>query len=315
MTSKNAVLIISGGGFMGIGPARYLMEMEAALRRLGYQEGALGSCLSLVSGTSVGAIVAALVAVGYSPESILQMFRDHLGKIFGSQLWAYRLLKNGPKYDDAYVVNLLKAKLGGITMDRTAVPLYLTAWDARKKDLKVFGPKDIFVPVWYAVRCSMAASTYFSPMPGYSVTGGTFTLDGEGRYGDGGFAANDPALCGLAAGFEDRTLQAQNLKVFELVTSGRNPESGAIGTGWNILTTLSKVVLPAITSGNSSDVNFIARAWLRTLKLPGGNVFQVRPDTDDYSLDATEKAPDVENIWGQQWNQDAEKALALLLQG
>jgi len=284
---------------MGIGPARYMAELE---KLLGLSN--LAHLFALLVGTSVGAIDMALLACGYSARDVLDLHRDHGSGIFGDKLWAYRILKNGPKYSDAYILKLLRAKFGDRTMASTVTPLYITSYDARRRKLKVFGPKDALVPVWYAVRCSMAASSYFAPMGGYSVEGGVFRILSEKRYTDGGFAANDPLLCGIAAGFEDGLLQADDLRLLELVTSGETPESGPLKTGWNILTTLKKVIIPAVTAGNSADVEFIGRAWLRSLHVSSDNLFRVNPATPDMELDETKKSPLVEDLWAKQWSRD-----------
>lgn len=284
---------------MGIGPARYMAELEDLL---GISN--LAHLFALLIGTSVGAIDMALLACGYSAREVLELHRDHGAGIFGDKFWAYRILKNGPKYSDAYALKLFRAKFGDLTMASTVVPLYITAYDARRRKLKVFGPRDTLVPVWYAVRCSMAAFPYFAPMGGYSVEGGVFRILSEKRYTDGGFAANDPLLCGIAAGFEDGLLQAEDLRLLELVTSGETPESGPLETGWNILTTLKRVILPAVTAGNSADVEFIGRAWLRSLRQSPDNLFRVNPVTPDMELDETKKSPMVEDLWAKQWERD-----------
>lgn len=311
VTVKNLVISQAGGGFMGVGPARYLAELEGALVRLGYTNpGPVSREAALLVGTSVGAIDMALLSLGYTCRSVLDLHEQHGAEIFGTKLWPYRLLKNGPQFSDAYVLKLLEAKLGDVTMDHTPVPLYLTAWDARKKDLKVFGPGDVGVPVRYAVRCSMAASTYFSPMPGFSVVDGVFRLEEEGRYTDGGFSANDPLLVGMAAGVEDGLLDpASGWKLLELVTSGKNPEGGPISAGWNILKTLSRVVLPAITAGNSSDVGFVARAWSKSRVGCPDQLFRVCPESPDFDLAQVEKTAEVSDLWAAQWEKDAVRAL------
>lgn len=284
---------------MGIGPARYLAELEDLL---GLSN--VAHLFALLIGTSVGSIDMALLACGYSAREVLDLHREHGAGIFGDKLWAYRILKNGPKYSDAYVLKLLQTKFGDLTMASTATPLYITAYDARRRKLKVFGPQDTLVPVWYAVRCSMAASTYFSPMGGYSVEGGVFRILPEKRYTDGGFAANDPLVCGMAAGFEGGLLHADGLRLLELVTSGETPESGPLETGWNVLTTLKRVIIPAVTAGNSADVEFIGRAWLKSLRQSPENLFRVAPATPDMELDETKKSPMVEDLWAKQWEQD-----------
>jgi hypothetical protein len=307
MSSLNAVLSEAGGGHMGIGPARYLAETEALV---GVSN--IAHLFALLIGTSVGAIDMALLACGYNAQDVLDLHTKHGAKIFGDKLWAYRLLKKGPKYSDIYVLKLLREKFGTVTLGQTATPLYIPAYDARRRKLKVFGPKDTLVPVWYAVRCSMAASTYFAPMGGYSVEGGVFRVQSEKRYIDGGFAANDPLLCGIAAGFEDGILRTDDLRLLELVTSGETPESGPLETGWNVLTALTKVIIPAVTAGNSADVEFIGRAWLRSLDQSPDNLFRVNPATPDMELDETKKSHMVEELWVKQWDKDYGRLLRFL---
>ena len=203
------------------------------------------------------------------------------------------------------LVAMVKQVFGiGETMSQTETPLYIVAWDARKRDIKVFGPGDTLVPIWYAVRCSMAASTYFAPMGGYTTEGGVFRILKEGRYTDGGFTANDPLVHGMAAGFMDNLIRPDGLRCLELVTSGKTKETGPIDPDWNILTTLKRVVLPAVTAGNSSDAEFIARAWLKSLQQSMNNLFRVSLETPDFAMDSVEESAFVEKLWGVKWEND-----------
>ena len=288
------ILSESGGGYMGIGPAKFLACLE------GYLDPArpLDTSISMAIGTSVGAMDMAMIACGFPANFVYHMHQVHTPGIFGDELLAYKLLKNGPRFSDKYVNNLLKEKLGDITMDHTKVPLYIVAWDARTSDAKVFGPKDVGVPVWYAVRCSMAASTYFAPMEGYTLIDGKFTLiPGDYRYTDGGFAANDPALYGIAAARKEHHWGLTDLKVLSLVTSGHTPVKGALNPKWNILNTLRKVVIPAVTRGNSSDVEYVATALLADSQW-----YRVCPDSPDTDLADYPRMDDIAQLWHRQFN-------------
>lgn len=296
--TRDLVLSQAGGGFMGIGPARYLAELEGALFAMGYGRRPLQDRAALMVGTSVGAIDMALLACGYSAQEVLQLHRDHGAAIFGRRLWPYRLAKIGPQYDARPVEELLRDRLGDRTMAETVVPLFVTAWDARRKDLKVWGPSDGDTPVRYAVRASMAAPTYFAPV--------------DGRYTDGGMAANDPLLCGLAAGVDAGLVDVSGARLLDLVTSGRNREAGELSADWGILTTLRRVILPALTAGNASDVGFIARAWVQSVKGVPGQLFRVQPLLEDYPLDDVRHADAVESAWAAQWEADRDRVLAFV---
>lgn len=292
--SRKIGLSVGGGGFMGIGPARFLDLLES------YLQGPTASLLSWGAGTSTGAIIVVLLASGYSAKQILELFRQHLPGIFGTTPWMWRLLKKGPRYDDTYIVRLLKEKLGDRTMADTLFPIYLTSWDVRKRDLKVFGPEDSTTPLWYAVRCSMAAPTYFSAQ--------------ERRREDGGMAANDPTLVGLAGAVRSRQVSGMDdIRLLNLVTSGTTPEGLEVEPNRFIATTLTEEVLPALTTGNSSDIDFIAQAWSETLRDLCGHMTVVRiaPDTPNFDLDQVKHAEEVVRIWSSAWEerQDAVKLL------
>ena len=285
-------LSISGGGFMGRGPALFCAHLE---QETGIS---LASSLAWGAGTSVGAINIALLAAGYSAEAVFDLHCDHLDRIFGQRLWAYRLTKCGPKYGAGYLENLLRERLGSMTMSQTAFPVYIAAWDARRRQVKVFGPKDSTIPLWYAVRCSMAAPTYFAPV--------------DGRYTDGGVAANDPALIGYAGAVYDGILKpGDDVRILDLVTSGTTPEGGPIPSDRFALTTLQKEILPSLTAGNSSDVGFMMRS-LSTAQPGTFHALQVAPETPDWDLDQTQHAPELDPIWSRAWEEHGGAAKVLL---
>ena len=69
--SKNAILSESGGGFMGIGPARYMADLEHLMKSQ------IIKYFSLLVGTSVGAIDMALLACGFSASDVLLFHYKH----------------------------------------------------------------------------------------------------------------------------------------------------------------------------------------------------------------------------------------------
>lgn len=285
-------LSISGGGFMGRGPALFCARLESETGI------SLSSSLAWGAGTSVGAINIALLAAGHPAQAVLDLHREHLGKIFGERLWAYRLTKCGPQYGSSYLEDLLKRFLGSRTLGQTAFPVYIAAWDARRRQIKVFGPKDDRTPLWYAVRCSMAAPTYFAPV--------------DGRYTDGGVAANDPALIGYAGAVYDGVVKpGDDVRILDLVTSGTTPEGAPIPSDRFALTTLQREILPSLTAGNSSDVGFM----LRSLATASPGLFhslQVAPETPDWDLDQIQHAPDLDPIWQRAWDEHGGPAKVLL---
>ena len=288
-------LIISeaGGGVFGIGPARWLSFLEASIPVAAIYEDA-----AAFAGTSIGAVDTALMAIGMSAKDLYKLHVAEQAGIFGSKrfLWAIR---GGPRYDDSYVNKLLQSKFGDRTCADTLRPLYLTAWDYRKRSLRIFGPKDTSFPLWKAVRCSMAAPTYFSTV--------------DGRYGDGGLSANVPTVVGLASAFLDGHVGA-DARTLTLVTSGNTPEGSEVNPNASITTQLLNEVLPSVTAGNSADVDLIMQFIAKLTRGLGAGIldYRVQPDSPDWDMDAVDKAPQIADIWEKNFQQNRLSAISFV---
>ena len=268
-------LIISeaGGGVFGIGPARWLSFLEACL-----PVDAIYRKAAAFTGTSIGAVDIALMAIGTSAKDVYKLHLEHQAGIFGSKRFLWEL-RGGARYDDSYVNKLLQDKFGDRTCADVLVPCYITAWDYRKKVLRIFGPKDKDIPLWKAVRCSMAAPTYFTTV--------------DGRYGDGGLSANDPSIVGLASAYLDGYL-GQDARVLSLITSGLTPEGGEANPNASVATQLKDEILPSITTGNSADVPLAMQLISGISKILN---YRVQPDCPDWEMDAVDKAAQIAGIW------------------
>jgi patatin-like phospholipase/acyl hydrolase len=276
----------SGGGIYGVGPCRYLHEIERSLNT------AICDLVDVCIGTSIGGVDSSFIATGHSGSNCLQLHRDHQKAIFGDENLLYETVKCGAQYDDSAIVSMLKAQLGDSTMDQALKPLYLVAWDIVKCELRIFGPQDKDVPIWYAARCSMAAPTYFKIM--------------DKRYIDGGVAANDPAMLGVAAAYLDGYL-TPDMRVLNLVTSGKTPDKDPVDADAFILTQLTDEVLTALTSGNSAGVGLMLKFVRKLISDLGRNMqfYRVNPASPDYKLDAVSKASEIETIWANKYTEDA----------
>lgn len=264
------IISIAGGGVAGIGPATFISRAEAFFCN------ALGMVASCAyAGNSVGSIIAALLAINLRGRDAVDLFCEHMGSIFGTKLVRGRM-GFGPLYDDAYINDLLKKifpmKLGSIT-----IPIFITAWDSVKRDIKVFSsmdPKDADIPLWCAVRASMAAPTYFAPI---------------GPYFDGGLCCNDPSMVACDA---MRMLYGKDkvYKVAQFVTSGRQPDSSMPDKNEFTTTLLKKRLIPALTQGNSAHVHY-------SLIANGHYPFRLRPEHHDYDLADVDFANECQSIW------------------
>jgi len=276
----------AGGGIYGVGPCRYVHELERALNK------SICDLADVFIGTSIGGVDSSFMATGHSGSNCLQLHRDNQKAIFGDENLLYETVKCGAQYDDSAIVGMLKKQLGNATMDQALKPLYLVAWDIIKCQVRIFGPQDKDIPIWYAARCSMAAPTYFKIM--------------DKRYIDGGVAANDPAMLGIAAAYLDGYL-TPDMRVLNLVTSGDTPDKSPVDEDAFILTQVTDEILPALTSGNSAGVGLMLKFVRQLMSDLGRNMqfYRVNPNSPDYKLDAVSKATDIENIWATKYQEDA----------
>lgn len=293
------VLTQAGGGIFGVGPANYIADIEGAAGEV------VQDLVDAFAGTSVGAVNSGILGCGYSGAQLKGFYPELSPAFFGHTSIRYTLTKCGPRYDDAELLRVLKKKCGDRTMSETVKPTYITAWNAVKHCLKVFGPGDKTVPVWYAIRASMSAPTYFGIL--------------DGIYGDGGLSANDPLIVAFAGVVSDDSVDiSQGLKLINLVTSGMTEDCCPISNRWFITTLLTKLILPAITAGNSADVEFIRAAidkWTRKLTGSGTPLlqnFRVAPPSPNWDLDAVDRVADIAKIWNDQFAKDKDSLLTYL---
>lgn len=202
------ILSLDGGGIRGALTLGYLKKIETILRK---QENnpdlLLCDYFDLIGGTSTGSIIATALAIGMDVDSIVKMYMELGGKIFGKKndWWkpweTFKFLK--ASYDYSALEANLKKAFGDITLgsDQIKTGLCIVAKRADTNSVwplinhpngkffdSEFGKnKDIYL--WQAVRASSAAPTYFIPQ----------MIDvGDGQraaFVDGGVSmANNPSL-------------------------------------------------------------------------------------------------------------------------
>lgn len=308
--TRNAAVSIAGGGDFGVGPIAYLARLVADLRARGVSWDEVATqVVALFAGTSVGAILAAGLAIGMDPVELLGVFLHEVNGIFGERTTGGRLGLD-PKYNDAYVNEALPRIFGQRTFAQTRTPLIVLAWDASRKDLRVFGPQDKDVPVWWAVRASMAAPTYFPPWGEY-YAGQTVPSSGIRSLYDGGLGENDPTVDAIATMYDQALIpQGRRFRALELVTSGKTAPVPVPVPDANDITVAKGVVLPAITTGNSSRAYERARAWAYSLgDTLMRDVFRARPDLPDWEMDDLDRIPQIRAAWEAQYDRDKEALL------
>ncbi len=209
------ILSLDGGGIRGALTLGYLKKIEEILKakQPKNKNFRLSDYFDLIGGTSTGAIIASLLALGKEVDEITELYMDLGNKIFGEKrnwwnpLETYKWLK--ANYDYKGIAEGLKLALGADTTigsDKIKTGLCIVAkradtnsvWPVinhpRGKYYDRVHSKNKDLLLWKVVRASTAAPTYFAPQLM------DVKEDQHAAFIDGGLSmANNPALTLLMA--------------------------------------------------------------------------------------------------------------------
>jgi hypothetical protein len=194
------LLCIDGGGLCGLIPAQVLIEIERQLNQLTGKAKPLYEHFDLIGGTSTGAILAAGLARGMTPQELSDFYVKLGPEIFDkeniiTQFWH--------KYPSGPIEEHLQDKLGATTTlgDGLKTRVLLVTKNATLGNNWFFtnNPENRFFEtnrnllLWQIVRASSAAPTFFPPfaMDIPDGSGGKTSYE----FIDGGVSSyNNPAL-------------------------------------------------------------------------------------------------------------------------
>jgi NTE family protein len=125
LNSKNIGLVLSGGGSKGIAHAGVLQFLEEQNIKP-----------SIISGTSAGAIIAALYAFGKTPNEILSFFKS----IYFFH-WSHFTLKKPGIVDSESYKEYFDKIFGETKIGDLETPIIITATDIVRGRLKIFKPE------------------------------------------------------------------------------------------------------------------------------------------------------------------------------
>jgi hypothetical protein len=174
-------------GFYTLG---VLAQVEALIKRPIYEH------FHLIFGTSTGAIIAALLSVGYKVEDILKLYRQHVPVVMG-----YKDAGGRSRALDKLVVEIFGDT--DFTAVKTGIGIVATNWDLQKPMIfktsvaQAHGREATFLPgfgckLGEAVRASCSAFPFFNRFTVKTGQGITVELF------DDGYCANNPTLYAIA---------------------------------------------------------------------------------------------------------------------
>lgn len=184
------VLSLDGGGAKGFYTLGVLQEIEAHAGKR------LHDVFDLIFGTSTGAIIASLLALGHSVDEIHALYADHVVKI----------MKHKAAADKSGALEDLAREVYGETSFeamKTGIGIVATRWELERPMIfkadpaQAHGRKATFapgfgVPVGDAVIASCSAYPFFEKKLVTTARGDRVELV------DGGYCANNPSLYALA---------------------------------------------------------------------------------------------------------------------
>ncbi|KAG4934402.1 hypothetical protein JHK87_048404 [Glycine soja] len=216
------ILSIDGGGIRGIIPATIIDFLESQLQELDGPDARLADYFDVISGTSTGGLVTAMITAPdnnnrplFAAKDIKPFYMDHSPKIFpqhsglGGTILAkvVKSLLGGPKYDGKYLHGVVREKLGDIRLHETLTNVVIPTFDIKSlqpiifsilSDLKFMQIKNS--PSLDAKLSDICIST--SAAPTYLPAHNFNNQDSNGKVHefnliDGGVCANNPTLVAM----------------------------------------------------------------------------------------------------------------------
>lgn len=201
---KKVIFSIDGGGMRGVIPLAMMAELEK-------QHGQpIHTLVDMIGGTSIGAVIASGLGLGYRAEELLALFKTELRSAFVERnlrfWWNYFWRGFTHLYEIEPFINTLGERGRGRMLGELQKPIVLmTAKDLRTSNTYFFVSKGPGAarfggyPIIGTVAASGAAPVFFAPVMGNLVDGGT------GVYGNPCLATSIEAMEYLGAdeGFID----------------------------------------------------------------------------------------------------------------
>ncbi|KAB2629731.1 patatin-like protein 2 [Pyrus ussuriensis x Pyrus communis] len=320
------VLSIDGGGIRGIIPGTILSFLESELQKLDGPDARLADYFDVITGTSTGGLVTAMLTTPdennrplYAAKDITAFYLENCPKIFpqDSSIVANLAMNvkvlGKPKYDGKYLHSLLREKLGDKHLRHTLTNVVIPTFDIKRLQPVIFSSyqlqKNNSLDALLSDICiGTSAAPYYLPAHQFKSTNST----GETREFnliDGGVAANNPALVAMSEvtkqihkGNPDFVPFGANYKLYErflVISLGTGTTSeekydakeasewGALG--WLIGPDFSAPLVDIFTQASSDMVGFHLATVFQALESPD-NYLRIQDDTLSGTLASVDTA-------------------------
>ncbi|KAK7310493.1 hypothetical protein RJT34_08046 [Clitoria ternatea] len=209
------ILSIDGGGIRGIIPATIIAFLESQLQELDGAEARLADYFDVISGTSTGGLVTAMLTAPdennrplFAAKDIKPFYLNHCPQIFpqyrglcGTLLAKVLRSLGGPKYNGKYLHNVVREKLGDIRLHEALTNVVIPTFDIKCLQPIIFSSYQVKMsPCMDAKLSDICIST--SAAPTYLPAHNFKNEDSQGNVReynliDGGVCANNPTLVAI----------------------------------------------------------------------------------------------------------------------
>lgn len=196
----NRVLALSGGGVKGIAELVILAEIEKRTEKK------ITELFTIISGTSVGGLIAALLTIPkeydskepkYSATKALEIFKSEAPKIFPKVVFPLTRQIVKSKYKTEPLRKILNKHLENIHLSNSTSRLIIPVTNLETNIIEVFdsnAPYSKHIQTKNIVEATTAAPTYFKPVTNHPYIKSYENKNDIGyAYADGGIGANRPA--------------------------------------------------------------------------------------------------------------------------
>ncbi|WP_417910600.1 patatin-like phospholipase family protein [Candidatus Electronema sp. PJ] len=209
------VLTLDGGGAKGFYTLGVLKEIEVMVG------GGLHDKFNLVFGTSTGAIIASLIALGHSVDSILELYRKHVPAVMSQKTATTR---------SAALMKLASEVFGDATFSdvKTGIGIITAKWLTERPMIfkgsvaQAHGRVGTFAP-GFGVSIADAVKASCSAYPFFERTIVKTSMGEDIELIDGGYCANNPTLYAIADAVKALRCEHKNIRLVS-VGVGTYPE-------------------------------------------------------------------------------------------
>lgn len=202
------ILCLDGGGAKGFYTLGVLKEIEGMLGC------PLHKRFDLVFGTSTGAIIAALIALGYEVDAIHELYKEHVPSVMSAR---------SAQCKSAALAKLADEVFGGKTFEDvlTGVGIVATKWLIERPMIfkgdvaQAHGRIGTFTP-GFGVSIADAVQASCSAFPFFERKTVTTAKGDDVELIDGGYCANNPTLYAIADATAAMNRERENLRVVSI---------------------------------------------------------------------------------------------------